>query len=171
MDGSQFASTEPKWVPEFIGANFSIRRDIALEVGGFDENFVRVAYRFEAEFAFRLQNAGHRIYYEPAACIRHLKVSSGGTRAYGDHLRSFRPDHSVGAYYFMLRTWSGWASALAFFSRPFRAITTRHHARRPWWIPATLCAELLGMGWSLSLALKQPRYLNIDELKRGVCHR
>jgi glycosyltransferase involved in cell wall biosynthesis len=48
-----FASTRPADVNEFIGCNFSVRRDAALVLGGFDENFVRVAYRFEAEFAHR----------------------------------------------------------------------------------------------------------------------
>ena len=40
-----------------MGGNFSVRRDIALRLGGFDEQFVRVAYNFEAEFAHRLRRA------------------------------------------------------------------------------------------------------------------
>jgi GT2 family glycosyltransferase len=62
-----FAGLKPFWIDEFMGGNFSVRRDVALALGGFDENFVKVAYRFEAEFAYRLRRAGHRIYYQPAA--------------------------------------------------------------------------------------------------------
>jgi glycosyltransferase involved in cell wall biosynthesis len=47
---STFAELQPGWVREFMGGNFSVRRDTALRLGGFDENFVRVAYHFEAEF-------------------------------------------------------------------------------------------------------------------------
>ena len=46
-----FASTVPRDIKEFMGGNFSINRRAALKLGGFDENFVRVAYKFEAEHA------------------------------------------------------------------------------------------------------------------------
>ena len=42
--------------------------------------------------------------------FRHLRANEGGTRAFGNHLRSFKPNHAVGAYYFILRTSSGWQS-------------------------------------------------------------
>ena len=150
-----------------MGGNFSVRRDIALRLGGFDEQFVRVAYNFEAEFAYRLRRGGHQIYYEPAALIHHLRVSGGGTRTFGDHLRSHRPNHAVGAYYFILRTWSGWQSLVRFLGRPLRAIGSRHHLRRPWWIQSTVVAELSGMAWALVLAAQGPRCLTSGKwLKR-----
>jgi GT2 family glycosyltransferase len=158
-----FASVSPGYINEFMAGNFSVRRDVACKLGGFDERFVRVAYHFEAEFAHRLRKAGHRIYYEPSACIHHLRVSAGGTRSFGEHLRSAKPNHAVGAYYFFLRTWSGWHSLLRFLGRPIRAVATRHHLRRPWWIPATLCAELAGMVWALALAVRGPQYLTSRE--------
>jgi GT2 family glycosyltransferase len=159
-DGFHFATVRPAWIQDFMGGNFSVRRDIMLRLGGFDERFVRVAYNFEAEFAHRLCRAGHRIYYEPTASIRHLRVSAGGTRTFGDHLRSHRPNHAVGAYYFIIRTWSGWQSLARFLARPLQAIATRHHLRQPWWIPPTLFAEFSGMVWALVLAAQGPRYLS-----------
>lgn len=153
-----FAQTKPAWIAEFMGGNFSLDRRLALELGGFDENFVRVAYRFEAELAYRWIRSGRWIYFEPAACIHHLKVKAGGTRAYGEHLTSHKPDHSVGAYYYMLRTWSGPGRLGSFLGRPFRAVINRHHLRAPWWIPTTLVAELSGMIWALMLAMRGPKY-------------
>jgi GT2 family glycosyltransferase len=163
--GFHFNSLRPRWVSDFMGGNFSVRRDVVLKLGGFDERFVRVAYNFESEFAYRLCRAGHRIYYEPEAVIHHLHASRGGTRAFGDHLKSYQPNHAVGAYYFILRTWSGWRSLFRFLSRPVRSVATRHHLRRPWWIPATLIAEFSGMGWALFLATQGPRYLHTRSLK------
>ena len=154
-----FAALQPAWIDEFMGCNFSVRRDVALALGGFDENFVKVAYRFEAEFAHRLRRAGHRIYFEPAACLHHLKVSTGGTRSFGEHLTTVKPDHAVGAYYYVLRTEVGRAKLRALLERPLRAVMTRHHLRRPWWIPVTLIAEIAGMLWALVLYLRGPRYL------------
>lgn len=158
----RFAGVRPQWISEFMGGNFSVSRSYALSLGGFDENFVRVAYRFEAEFAHRLVLDGARIRFEPAACIHHLRVVSGGTRSYGEHLETSRPDHSVGAYYFVLRTQAGGARLYEFVRRFFRSIATRHHLRRPWWIPLTLLAEIRGMLWAVRLHLSGPRLIGMS---------
>ena len=92
---------------------------------------------------------------EPAACLHHLKAGSGGTRTYGEHLTTWRPDHAVGAYYYGLRT----GTVKEFLIRPWRAIATRYHLRHPWRIPATLLAELTGMAWAVALFLRGPRRL------------
>jgi hypothetical protein len=98
--------------------------------------------------------------------IHHLRASRGGTRTFGDHLRTHLPHHAVGAYYYILRTWSGWRSLARFLERPLHAIATRHHVRSPWWIPATLVAELSGMGWALLLAVQGPRYLCLKNCRK-----
>lgn len=158
LDGPfRFSGLRPAWIGEFMGGNFSVSRAAALQLGGFDENFVRVAYRFEAEFAHRLRHSGGRIYFEPGACLHHLKAA-GGTRTFGDYLTTWKPDHAVGAYYHALRTRPGIGWLAVFLSRPFRAIATRHHLRRPWWIPVTWLAEGWGMLWAIRLAMAGPRY-------------
>jgi len=148
-----FASTRERWIDEFMGGNFSLARDAALAMGGFDENFVRVAYRFEAEFAHRWRASGGSIFFAPRALIHHLKVAAGGTRTFGDHLTTWRADHAVGAYYWALRTRT-WRE---FVRRPLRSVATRFHLRRPWRIPATLAAELGGMLWAIKLHAAGPR--------------
>jgi GT2 family glycosyltransferase len=152
---SGFAAREARPVREFIGCNFSVPREAAIAAGGFDENFVRVAYRYEAEFAHRFLARGGRILFEPAACLHHLKAGGGGTRAYGEHLTTWRPDHAVGAYYWGLRT----RSLREFAVRPLRAVATRYHLRHPWRIPATLLAETAGMAWAVALSLRGPKLM------------
>lgn len=156
VDSFCFAGLKPFWIEEFMGGNFSLRRDAALKLGGFDENFVRVAYRFEAEFAHRFRASGRRVYFAPQACLHHLKDSGGGTRTYGEHLMTWKPDHAVGAYYYCLRT----GAVKEFVKRPFRAVATRHHLRRPWWIPLTLFAELRGMLWAVRLNMQGSACVN-----------
>lgn len=158
----RFNSGEPGWVSEVIGANFSIRRDLALAIGGMDENFVRAGYGFEAELCARAAAAGARILFEPLASVRHLRAPTGGTRSYGSHLRTLRPGHSVGAFYRILRTSRGVAVPANVAGRLARSIRTRHHLSRPWWIPATLLAEALGLGWAIGLSLRGPRLLDRD---------
>jgi GT2 family glycosyltransferase len=154
-----FAATRPALIGEFMGGNFSIRKDVALRLGGFDENFVRVAYRFEAEFARRYTTDGRQIRFEPSACLHHLKELEGGTRSFGEHLTTWRPDHAVGAYYYALRT----GSFREFLVRPCRAAATRYHLRHPWRIPVTLLAELGGMLWALGLFMRGPKHLKSTE--------
>ena len=40
--------------------------------------------------------------------------------------------------------------------RLLRSVATRHHLRKPWYIPVTLVSELLGLFWALGLRLKGP---------------
>ena len=153
----QFASTRMQRVDNFMGGNFSLSRVEALELGGFDENFVRVAYHFEREFADRWRAAGREILFRPDAAIRHLKAAAGGTRAFGEHLTTLLPAHSVGAYYYLLRSRRPDGGFWEFVRRPFRAVLTRHHLRRPWWIPVTLVSEVTGMLWALALYARGAR--------------
>jgi GT2 family glycosyltransferase len=155
----RFASNRRQFISEIMGGNFSIKRELAMKLGGFDENFVQVAYRFEAEFASRILASGEQILFEPDASIRHLKANSGGTRSYGNHLTTIKPGHSVGEYYFLLRN-AGMPGRLSkILSRPFRSIRTKHHLSHPWQIPGTLLAECWGLIWAMRLAVKGPRLM------------
>lgn len=154
----RFNSLTPRELREFMGGNFSLRRELAISLGGFDENFVEVAYRFEAEFALRWHRCGRSIRYEPTALIHHLKAERGGTRTYGDFLRTWRPSHSVGEYYFLIIARPvDWTKRIV--RRLLMSIVTRHHLRRPWWIPATLVSEIRGLTRALGLARGGPRLI------------
>jgi GT2 family glycosyltransferase len=56
----------PLALREFYGGNLSVRRDVLETVGAFDERF-RVYGNEDLELSIRLQEAGVRIVYEPAA--------------------------------------------------------------------------------------------------------
>ena len=158
-----FNSLKPREIREFMGGNVSIPRNIALELGGFDQNFVKVAYRFEAEFAHRWTSAGYHIHYAPDALIHHLRAERGGTRSYGLHLKTIQPDHAVGRYYFLLRTRPFAEAVVASTNQLLRSFITRHHLRRPWWIPVTLLAETQGFIWGLKLQLGGPKLLETSK--------
>lgn len=126
-----------------MAGNLSVDRERALGIGGFDERYTAVAYRFETDFARRLVNAGGRIRYEPAASIRHLKAPGGGVRTYGDHRTSPSPAHSFGDYYFARKHvplfWP-------YVARRLRSnVLTRHLATHPWAIPLKLIGEIRGL--------------------------
>lgn len=161
-DSFRFNSGKRSDVKRFMGGNFSIRRHVALNLGGFDENFVKAAYRFEAEFANRLLHDGFRILFQPTASLIHLKVNTGGTRSFGNHLRSIRPAHSVGRYYYLLMVDQAHRRFRRIVFGPLYAVRTRHHLTRPWWIPITLLSELSGVAWALWLFIRGPKYIDLQ---------
>ena len=151
------------FVNNAMSGNLSVRRDKAIQIGGFDENFVKVAYRFDSEFAKRLIGAGGKILFEPMAQLRHLRVKSGGTRSFGDYLSSIFPDHSVGAYYYFFRTKNIGPAIFGSMQRFAKSVCTKYHLRRPWRIPATLVAEFWGFAWALVLSIQGPRCLRMTK--------
>jgi GT2 family glycosyltransferase len=139
----RFNHDMPSDIQNVMAGNLCVDRARASSIGGFDENFIAVAYRFETDFARRIVAAGGRIRYEPAASIRHLKVPAGGVRAWGDHRTSASPMHSVGDYYFArLHAPRFWRYAAG---RLWRNVATRYHLRHPWTIPAKVIGELRGI--------------------------
>lgn len=152
-----FHSNQRQIVRDVMAGNLCLDRRRALELGGFDENFVGSAFGFETEFARRVVRGGGRILFEPKASIRHLRASRGGTRSYGHHLTTWAPYHAVGKYYLAFR--GGWRETLKTLAiQPLRSIRTKHHLKAPWWIPGTLIAEMLGILWALRLVMKGPQF-------------
>lgn len=155
-----FNTDRPAEIENSMAGNLCVRRERALRVGGFDENFKGVAYRFETEFARRLLRGGGKIRYVPRARIDHLQAQRGGTRAYGNPLCSPSPDHSVGEYYFALREAQGLERWSYIAWRMFRSVRTKFHLSKPWWIPVKLTGEIRGLIWALTLDKNKPKYLN-----------
>jgi glycosyltransferase involved in cell wall biosynthesis len=62
------------------GSNSAYRRDLALAVGMFDTRLghkgEKMMSREESDLNFRLENAGHELWWLPAAAIRHFVSSS-----------------------------------------------------------------------------------------------
>jgi glycosyltransferase involved in cell wall biosynthesis len=153
-DAFRFNSSTRMEISRFSGGNVSFRAKDLIHTGGFDNNFAKVAYRFEAECAERFTRLGKSIVFQPNASVLHLKELSGGTRSFGDHQTTITPSHSVGRYYYFLVVKNQHRRWTRFISSPFVACATRFHLKRPWYIPVTLVAELSGMLWASYLTLK-----------------
>ncbi|HEV7763709.1 MAG TPA: glycosyltransferase [Thermoanaerobaculia bacterium] len=130
-------------VQNVMAGNLSVDRARALSIGGFDERYAAVAYRFETDFALRLVAAGGRIRYEPAASIRHLKAPGGGVRMWGDHRTSPSPAHSMGDYYFARKHVPDFWRYVG--RRLINNVATRYHLKHPWTIPLKLVGEIRGL--------------------------
>jgi GT2 family glycosyltransferase len=158
----RFCSNNRCLIENGISCNLSVRRDKALALGGFDENFIPpVAYRFDSDFCKRLVRAGGKIRFEPTARIHHLRAARGGTRSVGSHLTSGSPVHGVGDYYFAFRQGLSLATLGYVLRRPLREVCTRFHLRNPWWVPVKLIGEFRAFLMALRLLLHGPQYLEL----------
>lgn len=162
-----FNSDRRQRISDVMAGNLCLDRGFALGIGGFDENFKGAALYFESEFARRVVAANGVILFEPSVSIRHLRATRGGTRARGGQLTTWRPDHSVGKYYFAF-VGGPRETVKALLLQPLRAVRTKHHLKAPWWIPATLSAEVLGIVWALLLVMKGPKLLKFRSDTNGI---
>jgi len=162
-----FNSTKDADVENIMAGNLCVNRARALAIGGFDENFVGAAYRFESDFARRVIDAGGKIRFLGSAGIDHLRVEAGGTRSEGSHLKSASPLHGFGDYYYAFRHGHGTEAWTYSLRRLFREVRTRFHLTHPWWIPVKLTGEVRALleAWK---AVKRPRKLRFEESSEHV---
>ena len=84
------------------GGNMSIVRQLAIDVGLFDEGYIGRANGEETDFSLRILRRGYHIAYDPAAAVVHLGHPTGGSRASKDRDEGqyFFESHYNNAYFF-----------------------------------------------------------------------
>jgi GT2 family glycosyltransferase len=60
------------------GALLATRRDLFMELGGFDTRF-KPAYYEDTDYCFSLRGKGYQVYYQPESVIVHFEGASSGT--------------------------------------------------------------------------------------------
>jgi GT2 family glycosyltransferase len=78
----------PREVDYCSAASLLVRRDLFLELGGFDERYAP-AYYEDTDLCVAIWAAGHKVVYEPRSVVFHLEYgSSGEERAVAMHRRN-----------------------------------------------------------------------------------
>ncbi len=124
--------------------NMSIRRSIALAIGGFDENLTRLE---DSDFSWRAHAAGARVTYAPAAWVIHLLAPTGAARwvfkPINDYVIS-RRDAWYEWFYLLLAS-GGLLKGWRFFGYWFRRhITRKVLLQRPHYLLLALTEVLIG---------------------------
>jgi glycosyltransferase involved in cell wall biosynthesis len=84
--------------------NLSVRRQLAIEVGGMDENYEKGAHREEADFCLRVVKRAGLFVYDPEADLIHIGSPTGGIRSWSKPSNLLKAQHNFdGAFYFMFR--------------------------------------------------------------------
>ena len=142
--GFPLSHNRTAWIKNMGGGNFSVIRDLALEVGGFDQRFYRVAYREDSDFLFRFCAKFNCLAkYSPEASVVHLASWSGGCESRQAAFNPLSCSGSVGEHYFTLKN-VGVCKALSnFVYRIFRPRCGRFAVRRPWLLPLMGFREII----------------------------
>ena len=84
------------------GGNMSMERQLAIDVGLFDEGYIGRANGEETDFSLRILRRGYQIAYDPDAAVVHLGHPTGGSRASkeNDEGRYYFESHHNNAYFF-----------------------------------------------------------------------
>lgn len=89
--------------PLWPSCNGSIRREVFLKLGGFDENY-RYTLLDDTDLAVRMQKAGYRCVHDPKARLFHRKEPTGGNRPVkpGDKVIANREKWYTWFYFFLM---------------------------------------------------------------------
>lgn len=79
-----FSSKSSGYTNAFPGGNHSIKVVDALECGGYDTRYYRIAFREENDMSMKLVKSGKKIYYNSKAEVLHLNTPTGGHTHYTD---------------------------------------------------------------------------------------
>ena len=140
------------WIKNMGGGNFSVIRELALEIGGFDQRFYRVAYREDSDFLFRFCAKYNCLAkYCPEASVVHLAAGSGGCESRQAAFNPLSCSGSVGEHYFTLKNVGTCRAFSNFLYRVIRPRCGRFAVRRPWLLPLMGIREL----FAFLLAIKQ----------------
>ncbi|MBC19030.1 MAG: hypothetical protein CMJ74_02065 [Planctomycetaceae bacterium] len=142
--GFPLSHNRSAWIKNMGGGNFSVMRELALEVGGFDQRFYRVAYREDSDFLFRFCAKYHCLAkYTPQASVVHLAAWSGGCDSRHAAFDPLSCSGSVGEHYFTLKNVGVGKALYNFIYRLFRPRCGRFAIRRPWLLPLMGIREII----------------------------
>lgn len=137
--------------------NGSIRRAVAIAIGGFDENF-RWTLFDDTDLSCRLMNYGAKVVHDPDAKLVHLKTPSGGHRPGGlnDCVIADSNRWYTWCYFFFLNF--GWRSWREIRDRLRHCVFRRKNIVRPWYLLVALGCFFNGVA-SATLAIRRGRKL------------
>jgi len=141
--------------------NGSVRKKLAVAVGGFDEQFTRTLFD-DTDFSKRLADAGAKIVFDPQATAVHRKVPSGGKRPgkLDDYVLADADSWAV-QFYFWRKNFSLWTGRWQlsrllrgvfvrkdFFAHPRSFFTAAKEMVRGWCLASERLAEGPRYGWT-----------------------
>jgi GT2 family glycosyltransferase len=143
----------------FPTCNGSIRKRVAIDLGGFDENFTYTLLD-DTDLGSRLKAAGFKAVHDPAARLVHLKEVSGGKRPGGinEYVIADSNRWYTWLYFFWMNF--GWDGRREVGRRLRACVFRRKNVMRPWYLIIALAHFWIGLARA-SAAVRRGRKLPI----------
>ncbi len=143
--------------------NLSMRRDIAMEVGGFDENFY-YTYFDDSDLSLRVHKLclkrGLRTIHDPELCIVHLREPTGGLRPSGinDYVVADRYAWMTWLYFFILDF--GFCAYLDLFIYFRNCVFRKKNILRPYYLWLAFKEFIIGLFKAIGLIIRGRRLIS-----------
>ncbi|HKO42643.1 MAG TPA: glycosyltransferase family 2 protein [Pyrinomonadaceae bacterium] len=113
--------------------NGSVRRQVAIQVGGFDENYTYTHFD-DTDFSARLKELGAKAVHDPEARLIHLKEIAGGKRPGGinEYVIADSNRWYTWVYFFWMNF--GWRGRKEILRRLRRTVFRKQNILRPWYL-------------------------------------
>jgi GT2 family glycosyltransferase len=141
--------------------NGSIRREVAMRVGGFDENYTYTHFD-DTDFSARLKQLGAKAIHDPTAHLVHLKEMRGGKRPgrVNEYVIADSNRWYIWCYFFWMNfRWQGRSEILR---RLRRCVFRRPNIIRPWYLWLALAHFVAGAARALN-AIRGGRKLGFQD--------
>lgn len=142
--------------------NGSIRREVFLQLGGFDENY-RFTLLDDTDLAVRMQKAGYRCVHDPKARLFHRKEPTGGNRPIkpGDKVIASREKWYTWFYFFWMNY--GVLGLGEILSRMRTNVFRRPYFQRPDLLLWALREMTVGLGQAVRSIVQGSRLMREDD--------
>ena len=123
--------------------NGSIRREVAMQLGGFDENYTYTHFD-DTDFSCRLKKLGAKAVHDPKARLVHLKEMAGGKRpgAVNEHIIADSNRWYTWCYFFWVNF--RWQGRHEIARRLRTSVFRRVNIVRPWYLVVAFLHFLKG---------------------------
>ena len=113
--------------------NGSIRRDVAIQLGGFDENYTHT-HLDDTDISCRLKRLGAKAIHDPQARLVHMKETSGGKRPgrINEYVIADSNRWYTWVYFFWMNF--GWDGRTEILRRLRRTVFRRKNILKPWYL-------------------------------------
>lgn len=96
-----YSSSIMQEIDTVIGCNACWKKNIFLELGGFDEQFTGNAMREESDLSLRAKEKGYKILFDPRVEVDHVRAETGGARKTEGRLQWYYDFFSNETYFFL----------------------------------------------------------------------
>ncbi|HKO61338.1 MAG TPA: glycosyltransferase [Pyrinomonadaceae bacterium] len=124
--------------------NGSIRRQVAIQVGGFDENYT-YTHLDDTDFSARLKKLGVKAVHDPEARLIHLKEIAGGKRPGGINEYVIADSNRWYTWFYFFWMNFGWDGRREITRRLRACVFRRKNVMRPWYLTIALAHFFIGL--------------------------